>query len=111
MAISGLCIWFRWIYSLFVVVLPMAAGMSQTKGTDDARFTKIVVPTGGDPDALAAADVNHDGAMDIIAANLEQGTVSVLLGNWRHQSRWYSRSRTHSLWAAGERRDKDCSGF
>jgi hypothetical protein len=57
MAISGLCIWFRWIYSLFVVVLPMAAGMSQTKGTDDARFTK-------------------------------------------------TRSRTHSLWAAGERRDK-----
>ena len=54
---------------------------SQTKGTDDARFTKIVVPTGGDPDAIAAADVNHDGAMDIIAANLEQGTVSVLLGD------------------------------
>jgi FG-GAP-like repeat len=81
MAIAGLRIWFRGICSLFVVMLPMAAGMSQTRGTDDARFTKMVVPTGGDPDALAAADVNHDGAMDIIVANLEQGTVSVLLGD------------------------------
>jgi FG-GAP-like repeat len=73
--------WFRWMCSLFVVVLPVAAEMSQTKSTDDARFTKIVVPTGGDPDALATADLNNDGALDIVAANLEQGTVSVLLGD------------------------------
>jgi hypothetical protein len=93
--------WFRWVCSLFAVVLPVAAGMRQTKGTDDARFTEIVVPAGGDPDALAAADVNHDGAMDIIAANLEQGTVSVLLGDrscspkpwpgWRNNSRRWAR--------------------
>jgi FG-GAP-like repeat/FG-GAP repeat len=81
MAISYPRMWFRWMFSLFVVVLPVPAGMNQTKSTEDARFTKIVLPTGGDPDALAVADVNHDGAMDIIAANLEQGTVSVLLGD------------------------------
>jgi len=73
--------WFRWMCSLFVVVLPVAAGMGRTKSTGEARFTKIVVPTGGDPDALAAADLNNDGAVDIVAANLEQGTVSVLLGD------------------------------
>jgi hypothetical protein len=55
--------------------------MGQTKGSDAAGFTQIVIPTGGDPDALAAADINHDGVMDIIAANPEQGTVSVLLGD------------------------------
>lgn len=81
MAISHLRMWCRPMFSLFVVVLTVAPGMSQTKGMDDTRFTKIVVPIGGDPDALAAADLNNDGAMDIVAANLEQGTVSVLLGD------------------------------
>jgi hypothetical protein len=47
----------------------------------DPEFTVVVIPTGGDPDALAVADVNHDGALDLIAANLDHGTVAVLLGD------------------------------
>jgi hypothetical protein len=45
------------------------------------HFTTIAIPVGGDPDAVAVADVNHDGIPDIIAANPGCGTVSVLLGD------------------------------
>jgi hypothetical protein len=45
------------------------------------QFTTVIVPTGGDPDTIAVADVNHDGAPDIIAANPTSGTVTVLLGD------------------------------
>jgi FG-GAP-like repeat len=84
MAISGASAWFRWTYFIFVVALCVAAGLSQIKDSNlagFAGFATVVVATGGDPDAMAAADVNHDGAMDIIAANPELGTVSVLLGD------------------------------
>jgi hypothetical protein len=33
------------------------------------------------PDAIAVADINHDGAPDIVVANPESGTVTVLLGD------------------------------
>ena len=74
-------VWFRSLTFLFTLVLFVPAALSQAKSTGAAGFTEIVVPTEGDPDALAAADVNHDGAMDIIAANPDHGTVSVLLGD------------------------------
>jgi hypothetical protein len=80
MDVFGFYVWSRSICFLCVVLLT-PVGTGQTKGANAAGFTEIVVPTGGDPDALAAADVNHDGVMDIIAANPEQGTVSVLLGD------------------------------
>ena len=40
-----------------------------------------MIQTGGDPDAIAVADVNHDGIPDILAANSNSGTVTVLLGD------------------------------
>jgi FG-GAP-like repeat len=81
MDVFGSYVWFKSMCSLCVLVLLTPVGMGQTKGTYAAGFTEMVVATGGDPDALAAADVNQDGEMDIIAANPEQGTVSVLLGD------------------------------
>jgi hypothetical protein len=45
-----------------------------------AEFTTQVIRTGGDPDAVIVADVNHDGIPDIIAANPSSGTVTALLG-------------------------------
>lgn len=60
---------------LLLALLPLAA----QNRTPSPRFT--VIPTGGDPDAVAVADVNEDGAPDIIAANPESGTVTVLLGD------------------------------
>jgi FG-GAP-like repeat len=81
MAIFGPRVSLGCICFLFVAVFSASTGISQAKGADAAEFTSVVIPTGSGPDALAAADVNRDGAMDIIAANLEQGTVSVLLGD------------------------------
>ncbi|HLJ78413.1 MAG TPA: VCBS repeat-containing protein [Acidobacteriaceae bacterium] len=61
---------------------PLAA---QHQPTAPPRFTTVVIPTGGDPDALAIADVNHDGAPDIAAANPNSGTITVLLGDGKGQ--------------------------
>lgn len=46
-----------------------------------SQLSAIVIPTGGDPVALAVADLNHDGKLDIVAANPDAGTVTVLLGD------------------------------
>jgi hypothetical protein len=46
-----------------------------------ASFTTIVLPVDGDPDAIAVADVNEDGAPDMILANPQAGTVSIMLGD------------------------------
>ena len=49
--------------------------------SDDSQFTTMVIPVDGDLDAIAVADVNGDGAPDLILANPEAGSVSVLLGD------------------------------
>jgi FG-GAP-like repeat len=46
-----------------------------------ASFATIVLPVDDDPDAIAVADVNEDGAPDIVLANPRAGTVSVMLGD------------------------------
>ena len=46
-------------------------------------FRRTVVPVGGRPGSIVAADVNRDGNPDIVVANTEDGTVSVLLGDGR----------------------------
>ena len=46
-----------------------------------ASFRTIVLPVDGDPDAIAVADVNEDGAPDMILANPRAGTVSIMLGD------------------------------
>ena len=65
-----------WLLSL-LTPLPLGA---QTR-TPSPRFTTVAISAGGDPDAVAVADVNEDGAPDIIAANPNAGTVTVLLGD------------------------------
>jgi FG-GAP-like repeat len=81
MTIFGSRVWLRCANFLLVIALHVPVGQGRMRGTDAPGFTKVVIPTGGDPDAVAVADVNHDGALDIIAANPEHGTVSVLLGD------------------------------
>jgi hypothetical protein len=74
-------------------VLTIMSSVTILLGNGDGTFTKGVSAFGGQlPTALATADVNHDGAMDIIVANAGQwsppGTeqpatygAGVLLGN------------------------------
>jgi VCBS repeat protein len=72
---------FRSMCILIVVTFPILAGFSLLEDSNPDQFTTLVIRVGGDPDALAVADVNHDGAPDIIAANPESGTVTVQLGD------------------------------
>jgi len=54
-------------------------------GETGPSFTEVALPAGRDPAALAAADINHDGRPDLIVANVETETATVLLndGNGR----------------------------
>ncbi len=56
-----------------------------------------VIPSGGDPGAVAVADLNHDGHPDIIAANENGGTITVLLGDGKVNST----GRREVLWRPG----------
>lgn len=42
---------------------------------------ELVIPVGKGPGAVMLADVNHDGHLDILVANVESETLSVLLGD------------------------------
>ncbi|HEV2423574.1 MAG TPA: VCBS repeat-containing protein [Terriglobia bacterium] len=46
-------------------------------------FTRQVISVGKGPGIVAIADVNRDGIPDLLVANEEEGTISVLLGNGR----------------------------
>jgi len=68
-------------------VLGLAVGTSNKEvavllGNGNGTFQSFVVyPIGADAIALATADVNADGKLDLISANYNDDTVSVLLGN------------------------------
>jgi len=45
------------------------------------RFREVSIPVGRGPRWVSVADVNHDGNPDILVANADAGTISVLLGD------------------------------
>jgi hypothetical protein len=49
--------------------------------TADVSFREIVLPAGAGAAVLAAADLNSDGRPDLIIANPEAGTVTILLND------------------------------
>ena len=56
------------------------------------RFREVVIPAGKGPRWVTVADVNHDGKPDILVANADAGTVSVLLGDGEGHFRGAPRS-------------------
>src|ERR1700735_1874002 len=42
---------------------------------------ELTIPVGKGPGAVVLADVNHDGHLDILVANVESETLTVLLGD------------------------------
>ena len=69
-----------WFALLVLPIAPEGCPLQVTP-SNSAQYTTVVIPAGGDPDALAVADINHDGMPDIIAANANSGTVTILLGD------------------------------
>jgi hypothetical protein len=51
------------------------------------HFRQLSIATGHGPRWITVADVNHDGIPDILVANADVGTVTVLLGDGRGQFR------------------------
>jgi hypothetical protein len=58
--------------------------VSVFKGNGDGTFTQFAgspITTGNFPEAVKVADFNNDGFQDLAVANLNDGDVSILLGN------------------------------
>ena len=70
--------------ALILCVLPFFLGDFQVH---PARFREVSIAVGRGPRWISVADVNHDGNPDILVANSESETVTVLLGNGAGQFR------------------------
>ena len=62
-----------------IAVLFTAAPLATPSPNPD--FTPLVIPVGHGPTVVATADLNHDGAADIVVANGDDQTLTVLLGD------------------------------
>lgn len=66
------------------VVVVLMTSLAIIGGSADSRspqFDEQVIRVGRAPAPIAIADVNRDGKLDIIVGNMDDGTVSVLLGD------------------------------
>jgi FG-GAP-like repeat len=69
---------------LFLTLGVMTAAISGTRVAGipaPLDFDVKVIPVGKAPGFIAVADVNHDGKPDLLVANTEDQTISVLLGD------------------------------
>ena len=71
-----------------LAILSLLAGACLIFPTPNAQmsptslnFRPVVFRVGKAPGPIAVADVNHDGRPDIIVGNMDDGTISVLLGD------------------------------
>lgn len=70
--------------ALALLPLTLAAGDSSVS---PHRFRQVTIPAGRGPRWITVADVNHDGNADILVADSEGETVTVLLGDGHGQFR------------------------
>jgi FG-GAP-like repeat len=65
--------------SAFGVVF--AGGWAKAPPSGDLSFREVSIPVGKSPRFIAAADLNHDGKVDLVVANEESESLTVLLGD------------------------------
>src|SRR5271154_254890 len=63
------------------VTLASEPKLSSVTNASPVASDELVIPVGKGPGAVILADVNHDGHLDILVANAESETLSVLLGD------------------------------
>jgi hypothetical protein len=63
------------------LIFPMLCFVSGDSSVQLPRFREVTVSVGRGPRWISFADINHDGNTDILVANADDETVSVLLGN------------------------------
>ena len=69
-------------YYLVSVALGLFALMASTLWAATISFRlAATVPLGAGPESIAVGDLNGDGILDLVTANIESHNVSVLLGN------------------------------
>lgn len=71
------------LISALTIATPFLAIGRLTAVSAALDFDTVVVPVGKGPTFIAVADVNHDGKPDLIVANGDDSSVSVLLGDGR----------------------------
>jgi DNA-binding beta-propeller fold protein YncE len=77
------------VVSLSLMLCPLVLGPLIFAAGDASvsapRFRQVSIPVGRGPRWISVADVNRDGKPDIVVANADSGTVSVLLGDGKGQ--------------------------
>src|SRR5262245_45711288 len=74
----------KFIPAMVLLQLLSIACNTQSRGSiGDAPFRAIHLAVGAHPDIVSIADVNHDGNLDILAANGGSANFSVYLGDGR----------------------------
>ena len=70
------------LLSLTLPLLGLAGSQSRDRR---GQFSEMTIRVGKGPKWITAADVNHDGNPNLVVANADGGTVTVLLGNGKGQ--------------------------
>jgi hypothetical protein len=73
--------------SAYVLSLLLLSFVAADAPVQTPRFREISIPVGRGPKWISVADVNHDHNTDILVANADSGTVTVLLGDGKGQIR------------------------
>ena len=68
------------------ILLSVTLALLGISGTDHTpRFRETTIRVGKGPIWTSVGDVNHDGYSDLVIANADSGTVSLLLDNGQRQ--------------------------